>query len=148
MHVLLDPRQYDTSTSIPLMLYLEAIARHATSIFVHHTAALLLRIRAVGEQHALVTGCLFVFADTARLEPPRNQHSFQKACRSATPVWRTLTCAEALPAGLSSEPRLPEVAVAALALCQLRYESEVAREELTVWDGWYQLRRHGRIRRA
>ena len=49
----------------------ETIAFHATPVLPDKILAILLRVRGVGEEHALVTGRLLIFADAAWLLFPQ-----------------------------------------------------------------------------
>lgn len=55
------------ANELTLRSYLEAVARHAQTILVDQTGALLLGIVGRGEEHALVALCFLVGAYTARL---------------------------------------------------------------------------------
>ena len=48
-------------------LYRKPKPPHTAPVLIHHALAILLRIIAIGEQHAFVSGRFLVFADTARL---------------------------------------------------------------------------------
>ena|ERR1700722_2693003 len=48
-------------------LYLEPVACHTTLVLLYCTLAVFLRIVTLREQHAVVSACFLVFADTARL---------------------------------------------------------------------------------
>lgn len=54
-------------SSMVVALCLEPVARHAALVLLDRTLAVLLRIVALREQHAVVTGSFLVFADTAGL---------------------------------------------------------------------------------
>jgi hypothetical protein len=45
--------------------YLKAVACHTTLVFVDRALAVFLRVVALAEEHAFVTGGFFVFADAA-----------------------------------------------------------------------------------
>jgi hypothetical protein len=49
------------------LLYLEPVACHTTLVLLYCALAVFLRIVALREQHAVVSACFLVFADTARL---------------------------------------------------------------------------------
>lgn len=49
------------------LLYREPKTFHTTPIFIHHALTVLLRIIAIGEQHALVAGGFLILANTAGL---------------------------------------------------------------------------------
>jgi hypothetical protein len=62
-----------TIASLPelgtIALNRKPIALHTTLILIHQASAVLLRFVATGEEHAIVSCLLFVFADAAGLVP-------------------------------------------------------------------------------
>src|SRR3954451_4632306 len=52
---------------ITFQLYLEPVACHTTLVLLDCALAIFLRIVALREQHAIVSTCFLVFANTARL---------------------------------------------------------------------------------
>ena len=65
-HHAMPPRNLNPPRRI-FLLHIEPKALHATPVLLDHALALGLRIIAVGKQHALISGGLFVLAHTAGL---------------------------------------------------------------------------------
>ena len=65
-------------------LYLEPVACHTTLVLLYCALAVFLRIVALREQHAVVSACFLVFADTARLS----------MCVSWESGWRPSWCSD------------------------------------------------------
>jgi hypothetical protein len=82
---------------------IKPIALHATSIFGDEILTFLLRIVGVGEEHALIASCFFIFTDAAWLNRDYEQTHQELEVHV---IAHTLTFSAAAPAGLRSEARL------------------------------------------
>ena len=97
-------------------MYREPKPLHTTPIFIHHALAILLRIIAIGEQHAFVAGGFLILADTAGLFHFVSLIAAwllngvgASGVDKVGGVGSTLTFADASPGGLRSEARLAAV---------------------------------------